>query len=144
VTAVRVRGADWQHDVDKIRRIRTAVFVVEQAVPPALEWDGLDELCTHVLAEDQKRDAVGTGRLHPSGKIGRMAVLPQWRGQGVGAAILRYLVDDARDRGYKEVYLHGQTRVLGFYARFGFVPEGAEFDEAGIPHRLMRLTLTED
>ena len=143
MTAFTVRRADWERDVEQIRRIRETVFVVEQAVPPALEWDGLDSLCTHALAEDQNRDAIGTGRLHPSGKIGRMAVLHHWRGHGVGAAILGHLIDAARERGIKEVFLHGQTRVLGFYAGFGFVAEGAQFEEAGIPHRLMRLRLTE-
>jgi len=139
-----IRRADWNRDIDAIRRVRDVVFVIEQAVPADIEWDGLDDTCTHALAEDRNRDAIATGRLHPSGKIGRMAVLRDWRGHGVGAAVLEYLIQSARAQGLREVYLHGQTRVLGFYAGFGFVAEGDEFDEAGIPHRLMRLVLTED
>lgn len=139
-----VRPADWAADAGKIREIREAVFVVEQAVDPDLEWDGLDDQCLQALAEDENRDAVGTGRLHPSGKIGRMAVMPLWRSRGVGAAILQCLIESARQGGLEEVYLHAQSRVLEFYARFGFEAEGEEFDEAGIPHRLMRLQLADD
>ena len=136
-----LRSADWQRDADEIRRIRELVFVVEQAVPSEIEWDGLDPMCLHALAEDRNRDAVATGRLHPSGKIGRMAVVQKWRGHGVGAALLQHLIAAARERNLKDVYLHSQTRAMGFYARQGFIAEGDEFDEAGIPHRLMRLGL---
>lgn len=139
----KVRLADWQRDEAALRALRTAVFVREQSVPEDEEWDGLDADCAHVLAEHPAEGVIGTGRLHPSGKIGRMAVLAAWRGHGVGAAILRLLLEEARRRGLDAVYLHGQVPVLGFYARFGFVAEGAEFDEAGIPHRLMRLQLAD-
>lgn len=136
-----VREADWEREAEAIRRVRETVFVVEQAVPADLEWDGLDAVCKQVIAEDANRDAIGTGRLHPSGKIGRMAVMTRWRGRGVGAAILERLIGLARHEGLEEVFLHGQTRVLDFYARYGFVAEGEEFDEADIPHRMMRLKI---
>lgn len=136
-----VRLADWGRDEAAIRQVREEVFVVEQAVPADLEWDGLDPDCAQAVAESEECDVIGTGRLHPGGKIGRMAVLPQWRGTGVGAAILRLLMDEARQRGMAEVYLHAQTRVLGFYERFGFEAEGEEFEEADIPHRAMRAHL---
>lgn len=134
----RVRLADWHRDEAAIRRIREAVFVHEQQVPAALEWDGLDPQCVHALAETATGRVVGTGRLHPSGKVGRMAVEAGWRGRGVGATLLERLIEAALDRGIDELYLHAQVHVTGFYARYGFVPEGDPFDEAGIPHRLMR------
>lgn len=137
----RVRTADWARDESALRTLRTAVFVTEQAVPESEEWDGLDAECAHVVAEHPEEGVIGTGRLHPTGKIGRMAVLAPWRGHGVGAAILRELLGEAKRRGLASVYLHGQVPVMGFYARFGFVAEGPEFDEAGIRHRLMRLQL---
>ena len=137
--AYSVRLADWSRDEDAIREIREDVFVREQSVPSELEWDGLDPGCLHALAETPSGEVVGTGRLHPSGKIGRMAVRGHWRGRGVGAAILERLLEAARDDGMADLYLHAQTQVTGFYARYGFVAEGPEFDEAGIPHRLMRL-----
>ncbi|MEJ2514387.1 MAG: GNAT family N-acetyltransferase [Gammaproteobacteria bacterium] len=136
-----VRLAHWDEDQPGIRRVREIVFVDEQAVPAELEWDGLDPGCLHAVAESPECDVIGTGRLHPGGKIGRMAVLREWRGAGVGAAVLRCLMDAARDRGLGEVFLHAQTRVLGFYENFGFVAEGDEFEEAGIPHQGMRCSL---
>jgi predicted GNAT family N-acyltransferase len=136
-----VRLADWHEDEDALHQLRTRVFVDEQSVPEAEEWDGLDPECVHVIAENAGDGIIGTGRLHPSGKVGRMAVSAEWRGRGVGAAILRKLLEQAAASGLEAVYLHAQVPVLGFYARFGFVAEGPEFDEAGIPHRLMRLQL---
>jgi predicted GNAT family N-acyltransferase len=137
-----VRLADWQKDEAAIRRVREAVFVVEQAVPPELEWDGEDPQCVHAVAESPECDVIGTGRLLPHGKIGRMAVLADWRGQGIGTQILRLLVEEAKTRGLEELYLHAQTSALDFYARHGFVAEGDEFDEAGIAHRRMRCRLS--
>ena len=139
-----VRLATWGADEEAIHDIRESVFVREQSVAPEIEWDGLDAGCLQALAEDENRDAIGTGRLHPSGKIGRMAVMPAWRGRGVGAAIMECLIEAARQESLDEVYLHAQTRVVGFYARFGFEAEGEEFEEADIPHRLMRRRLAND
>lgn len=137
----QTRRADWTADEAGLRAVRQQVFVAEQAVPESEEWDGLDQECVHVVAETGQDGIIATGRLHPSGKLGRMAVLPPWRGCGVGASILRKLLEEASGQGLDSVYLHGQVPVLGFYARFGFIAEGEEFLEAGIPHRLMRLAL---
>jgi len=84
---------------------------------------------------------IGCGRLLRDGHIGRMAVLRECRGRGVGAALLALLVALARERGNDRAILNAQTHALPFYARFGFMPEGLEFTEAGIPHRTMTLTL---
>jgi predicted GNAT family N-acyltransferase len=136
-----LRLANWSCDRDAIRAIRDTVFVDEQNVPPEIEWDGLDDKCIHVIVEDENRDAIGTGRLHLSGKIGRMAVLYQWRSRGIGGAILSELVELARQQGQKAVYLHAQAHAAGFYAGAGFEAEGVEFEEAGIAHRRMRKNL---
>jgi predicted GNAT family N-acyltransferase len=139
---VHVELASWQHDRAAIESVRRAVFIVEQRVPEHEEWDELDAVVPHVLAwssaSEAKRDLVGTGRLEPTGKIGRVAVLPQYRGSGAGVAIMRRLVDLARERGFTEVYLNAQTYARGFYERLGFRAEGPEFDEVGIPHQRMR------
>lgn len=140
----RVRLADWERDEAAMREVRTRVFVEEQAVPEEEEWDGLDPECVHAVAETAGDGVIATGRLHPSGKIGRMAVMPPWRGRGVGAALLRRLLEEAARQGVSQVHLNAQVPVLGFYARFGFAAEGEEFDEAGIPHRLMRLQLARE
>lgn len=133
-----VRIAQWDSDRDAIREIRERVFIDEQSVPRDIEWDGLDPQCVHVLAETANRDAIGTGRLQKSGKIGRMAVLRPWRGRQVGSQILSCLLEAAKQQGIAEVYLHAQTGALDFYTRFGFAAEGEEFREADIPHRLMK------
>lgn len=138
---VTFRLADWSMDEAALRDVRTRVFVQEQSVSEVLEWDGLDDCCIHAIAETASGGVIGTGRLHPTGKIGRMAVLAAWRGRGVGAGILRRLLESAMQKGLEEVYLHAQVAVVGFYARLGFVAEGPEFEEADIPHRLMRLAL---
>ena len=121
-----------------LARIRTAVFVVEQNVPADLEMDGRDDDCAHVLAESAAGEAIGTGRLMPDGRIGRMAVLASWRRKGVGAAILDALREEARRRGFRETYLHAQSHAADFYARHGYVVEGEEYLEAGIAHVGMR------
>lgn len=138
------RHAAWQDDQAALSFVRRTVFIQEQQVPEELEWEEADASALHVLALDGDGHAIGTGRLLQArgmGHIGRMAVLREWRGQGVGAAILNALIAAARERGLAEVMLNAQTHALGFYARSGFVAEGDEFPDAGIPHRRMRLRL---
>ncbi|HEX7338956.1 MAG TPA: GNAT family N-acetyltransferase [Rhodanobacteraceae bacterium] len=133
--------ARWPRDMDALRLVRETVFIREQRVPVELEWDGLDERCDHVLALDAQNHPVGTGRLTPAHSIGRMAVLPAWRGHGVGAAMLRRLIERAGQHGWPQVTLHAQVDAIGFYSRFGFVAFDDEFMEAGIRHRSMALDL---
>lgn len=137
----RVEPADWAIDRDALRAIRETVFVQEQQVPVEEEWDELDPDCRHVLARDDAGTPIGTGRLTPQHTIGRMAVLADWRGRGVGAALLQALIDRARALGWDRVSLHAQVRAIGFYERYGFVPEGETFMEAGIEHLTMTRAL---
>lgn len=120
-----------------IHAVRDAVFVLEQGVPVELEHDALDPACTHVLAWDELGRPVGTGRLTPEGRIGRMAVLAEARNQQVGQAVLEALVGAARAAGLAQVVLHAQLPARDFYARQGFLPEGPEFIEADIAHQQM-------
>jgi predicted GNAT family N-acyltransferase len=136
-----VRIADWTADEGALRAVRHDVFVVEQHVPADLEWDGIDGQCRHAIAEDAAGRAIGCGRLLPDGHIGRMAVRAEWRGHGVGAALLQRLVAMACDQGFERVVLNAQTHATGFYERHGFLAAGPEFDEAGIPHRTMERVL---
>ena len=137
----RVRLADWRDASPVLSRIRTTVFVGEQKVPPEIEIDGRDPECVHALAEIASGEAIGTGRLMPDGRIGRMAVLAPWRSRGVGAALLEALMAEARRRGFREVYLHAQSGAKDFYLRHGYAIEGEEYLEAGIPHIGMRAKL---
>ena len=136
-----VRQAHWAEESADLRAIRTAVFVMEQRVPESVEWDGLDPACFHVLALDSHGKAIGTGRLATDGKIGRMAVLKDRRGTGVGASILEFLIVAARNRGMDECYMNAQSHALAFYERHGFEARGESFLEADIPHHRMHLRL---
>ena len=135
---ITLRPAKWPADRGGIELVRRAVFIEEQSVSESEEWDDSDPVCEHVLALSENRDVVGTGRLDATGKIGRVAVLQKYRGTGVGSALMRHLVNLAKESGITEVYLNAQTAATEFYERFGFRAEGPEFEEAGIPHRLMR------
>ena len=137
----RVRLVEWRDASGALTRIRTTVFVVEQNVPASLEMDGRDGDCAHALAESASGEPIGTGRLMPDGRIGRMAVLAPWRGKGVGAAILDALMAEAKRRGFRETYLHAQSHAKDFYGRHGYVAVGEEYLEAGIPHVEMRAML---
>jgi predicted GNAT family N-acyltransferase len=136
--AFRVEVIEYASGCADLRAVREPVFVQEQQVPLELEWDDLDPLCVHVLARDDAGSPIGTGRLTPERKIGRMAVLPQWRGRGVGDALLLALIDEAARLRWPEVRLHSQVSALGFYIKHGFVPYGDRFMEAGIEHQSMR------
>ena len=136
-----IRSASWQADRARLEFVRRRVFIIEQKIPESEEWDDADENSSHVLAFSEKRDAVGTGRLEPTGKIARLAVLGEYRGQGVGSAMLIRLVEEARQRGFDQVYLHAQMHALNFYKKFGFVSDEEIFSEGGIPHVLARLDL---
>ena len=137
----RVDPADYQADFKDLRHVRETVFVAEQQVPLEEEWDELDPQCRHVIARDLQDQPIGTGRLTPEHKIGRMAVLREWRGRGVGDALLVALMDQARSLGWTDVSLNAQVSAEGFYARHGFQPYGERFMEAGIEHQAMRRTL---
>jgi predicted GNAT family N-acyltransferase len=123
-----------------IRAIRNAVFIDEQHIDPELEFDGLDESAIHALvAVDNKY--VGTGRMLDDGHIGRIAILKDYRGRGLGARVVLALVAEAAHRGYPRVYLGAQTHAIDFYTGLGFTPFGEEFMDAGIPHLSMEKTL---
>ena len=136
-----IRILAWSDAAALARPVREEVFVVEQRVPVELEWDGRDADSRHAVALDARGAAIGTARLLPEGRIGRMAVRRAWRGRGVGAALMRALLREARAAGMTAITLHAQTHAAGFYRRFGFSARGEEFLEAGIPHLEMTLAL---
>ncbi|MGK0297372.1 MAG: putative GNAT family N-acyltransferase [Gammaproteobacteria bacterium] len=135
----KIIQANWEQDGDRIMMIRKVVFVEEQKVSLDEEIDNLDEQCRFVLAVNDDGDAIGTGRLLPTGKIGRLAVLKDFRKLGVGSELLKSLIDIAKTQSIPNIYLHGQTHAKIFYNKHGFIEEGEIFDEAGIPHFKMRL-----
>lgn len=140
----------WESARADASAIRFRVFVEEQGVPQAIELDEQDPHCVHALAYNDNREtadgrgtprsvtAIGTGRLLPDAHIGRMAVLEQWRGRGVGSRILESLIEKARERGDREILLAAQVHAMEFYRAHGFQPVGEVYEEAGIPHQNMR------
>jgi len=124
--------------------LRRAVFVEEQQIPEAEEWDAHDATSRHYLAEDAKGPA-GTARLIAKGssaKIGRVAVARSHRGTGLGRRIMEAVLEDAFANGFTEAELESQIDAIPFYERLGFVAEGQEYDDgSGILHRMMRRAL---
>ena len=134
---IRVALVLWEEAEEELCRIRTEVFVEEQNVDPDEEYDGLDARCLHALAVDEEGRGVATGR------IGRMAVVKEYRGQGLGSKLLSLLEETALEQGLNRVALHAQTYAIPFYEKSGYIALGDEFLEADIPHYLMEKTLSE-
>jgi predicted GNAT family N-acyltransferase len=134
---IRLVVGDWSALGKQATAIRHEVFVLEQQVPLELELDEMDAVSLHVVAYSGEQ-AIGTARLLPDGHIGRMAVRAAYRGAGAGSRLLMILVQTAQARGDRVLRLNAQRQAEAFYARHGFVQEGEEFLDAGIPHIAMR------
>ncbi len=132
----------WGSAGNALLAIRHAVFVIEQGVPAELEHDADDADALHLLVRDDSGTAIATARLLRNGHIGRMAVLPAWRGRGIGRALMQHLIRHAEHRGLEQLFLHAQCQAEPFYRRFGFVAQGDVFDEAGIAHQTMTRSLS--
>lgn len=126
----------WERARQLASPIRFQVFVREQRVPAEIELDDMDAPSLHAIAFENEK-AIGTGRLLPDGHIGRMAILKEWRRRGIGAAILKALIDAAERRGDREIALSAQLHAVDFYRTHGFEPVGDVYEEAGIPHQAM-------
>lgn len=132
----RIELLSWERARQLASPIRFQVFVREQRVPAEIELDDMDAPSLHAIAFENEK-AIGTGRLLPDGHIGRMAILKEWRRRGIGAAILKALIDAAERRGDREIALSAQLHAVEFYRTHGFEPVGDVYEEAGIPHQAM-------
>lgn len=141
--SVIIRQVTWQQAIEALSFIRRTVFIAEQDVPEELEWDGLDDDAIHILAVNADAAPVGTARMLSDGHIGRMAVLRDWRKQGIGGDILQKLIAIAQAQAWSKVELDAQTHALAFYARHGFIEQGKIFMDAGMPHKRMMRSLVE-
>lgn len=139
----RVYRTSWQEHQKALSGLRRRVFIEEQKVAEALEWDGLDAIAMHVLAVCNEGSPVGCGRLLPDGRIGRMAVLQGWRGKGIGRLLLQELLAMARQRGMRSVSLSSQIQAIPFYEQAGFRAHGPVYMDANIPHQDMSIKLTD-
>ena len=144
VMAIVILIKTWQDAKLDAYSIRKRVFVEEQGVPEEMELDEFDLNARHALAYADS-ECIGTARLvtltENIGRIGRMAVLPKYRGQGIGRRLLESLLKAAQSQDIKQVELHAQVSVIPFYEQFGFIAQGDVYDEAGIAHRDMILRI---
>lgn len=130
-------------DLALCHALRRTVFIREQGVSEAEEMDELDGQATHFLAWIGDKP-VATARIFlddGTGKIGRVCVLAEARGTGVGMAIMQGAIAALREGGARIARLSSQTHAMPFYEKLGFVAYGPEYDDAGIPHRDMVLEL---
>jgi predicted GNAT family N-acyltransferase len=133
---VDIRIADWPTDEKSLSEIRRLVFIEEQNVPEELEWDAYDLSSMHFIATLDNK-VVATARLKPDGQIGRMAVLADYRHQGIGSQLLKFVLQNAANQKFRQVYLHAQVDAIPFYETQGFTTYGDIFYEADIPHCAM-------
>lgn len=140
---IRIEQVSWTDAKPPLARIRRKVFIEEQQVPEELEWDGEDAEALHLLA--YKGDTpIGTVRMLADGHVGRMAVLKEYRQQGIGWLLMQEIISLARQQGLLRLALSAQTHAIEFYQRLGFIAQGDTFLDAGIPHRQMTLLLSRE
>jgi len=134
----------WLEAKKEAYPVRKAIFIDEQGVPESLEFDEFDPLAEHALAF-QGPNCIGTARLialsAQEGRIGRMAVLPAYRRQGIGGQLLHALLERSKVQGLLHLTLHAQLDAIPFYEQFGFSAQGDVYDEVGIAHRDMILSI---
>jgi predicted GNAT family N-acyltransferase len=140
-TKLVIRTFDIRHPCwPECRLIRQRVFIDEQKVPAELEWDAADEVAIHLLARLNDQSAA-CARMLPDGHIGRMAVLPEWRRQGIGEALLLQAIQVCHELGVTHARLSAQTHAIGFYQQAGFEVCSEPYLDANILHVDMQLEL---
>ena len=140
-----MRWADTKEELAGALALREEVFCREQGVPREEEIDGRDGKALHVVAvEDSSGDILGTLRLLIEGsraKIGRVAVERGCRRSGIASRMLALAISRARAAGCVQARLAAQMQATSVYERAGFSVCSEPFEEAGIPHVWMRLSL---
>ena len=137
-----VRRVSWRSHRSELESLRTIVFIEEQAVPTTDEWDGMDDVSTHFLAERNDGTPVGCARLMPDGQVGRLAVLEAERRQGIGRQLMEAVIEFGERQSIGPLHLHAQLHAIKLYESLGFSITGDVFLDAGIEHVPMRLTRT--
>jgi len=137
---LKILLVDWYRAEITAKHVRQAVFIDEQNVPEEDEWGHGDEEALHLVAS-LDGNPIATARLTADGTIGRMAVLKSFRNQGTGSAMMEQLIKTAKQNRFRVLKLNAQRTAEGFYAKHGFVAQGDEFMDAGIPHIAMQRDL---
>lgn len=137
---INVEQTDWHSNRHLLTDIRHKVFVAEQQVPESEELDEHDAEAMHWVAWGEGNQAMATARL-VGNKVGRMAVLQEYRNKGVGSSLMRAIINYAIKSGIDTLVLDAQKHALPFYNSLGFTVTGTEFMDAGIPHLPMALSI---
>ncbi len=140
LSRVTIQQVTWQVAEIELRAVRAPVFIEEQFVTPEFEWDDIDASAVHLLATYENQPIACLRIIHYQ-KIGRMAVIKQWRGIGLGAALLQKAISICKEHGSKSIYLSAQTHAINFYQKAGFTQISEEYCDVDIPHVDMRLDL---
>ena len=131
--SIKIFETSWSQSSKEISEVRHNVFVVEQSVPSEIEMDGKDSDCIHFLALEKSKP-IGAARLQKYGKIERVSVLREYRTKGIGTAIMKMVIEKARNMDIEKIYLHSQMDSKNFYQQLGFFQHGEIFFEADKPH----------
>ena len=138
---LKIEIVKWIDGLSQLKNIREKVFIQEQKVTPQLEWDGMDEKAIHFLVFNDKA-AIGCARaivIKDHMQLGRMAVLKEYRGQGIGSALIEKAMTTAKLNQLSAIYISAQCHAIDFYKKFGFEVTSEIYLDAEIPHRDMTL-----
>lgn len=136
----KIIAGGWGLLEKNAKLIREQVFIQEQGIAPEDEWDDLDAMALHFIVYDREQP-IATARLLPQHSVGRVAVLIPYRKQGIGKILMEHIIEYARQQNLPYLKLSAQTYVTAFYEALGFVVQGEEYLDCGIPHINMTLEL---
>ncbi|ENX04219.1 hypothetical protein F900_00203 [Acinetobacter modestus] len=136
----RIKQGCWEQLQQDAKLIRTQVFICEQCITEADEWDDQDLISQHFVIYDQDQP-IATARLLENNSVGRVAVLKAYRGQGLGQMIMLEIIGYAQKQRRSVLTLSSQVHAISFYEKLGFTVQGNSYDECGIPHIEMTMSL---
>lgn len=137
----KIIAGDWEQLGQDAKLIREQVFIQEQGIAPKDEWDDLDATVLHFMVYDSDQP-IATARLLQNYSVGRVAVLVPYRKRGIGKILMQHIINYARQQELPYLKLSAQTYVIAFYEALGFVVQGEEYLDCGIPHIDMILELS--
>lgn len=139
--ALQIKSVSFDEYANEITQIRNTVFIEEQKIPTDLEWDNQDKNAYHFIVISEQNETIAYARLLPSGKLGRVAVLIQWRNQGLGSMLISAICENASKLGLDAIHLSSQRSAIDFYLKLGFQAIDKMHLEAGIEHQTMHKKL---
>ena len=139
----KVQNVDWGKAKHKLSKLREKVFVYEWRIPREYEFDQYDTSAFHVLVLDESNQEVATGRVTQQGELGRIAVVPQYRGPEVYQTLFSALLRIAEQQGLQTVTVQCELEGVEYYQQQGFRPVGAVYMDAGIARQKMACTLSD-